>query len=631
MNDNTIQGGAVMQAIKGVQGLFADVNKDGSGDNQNIKQQDEYTSKFSDEEIITLKKDWVRTYQGYYSDIKKSQELAFDYWVGKQKVDTVDSLEGRDTVVNKLFEAIETFLPIATRANPDPLVSADNSPEGQALAKDVKEALTYQASQQKLRRKLARMVRHWIINRIGAIEVDYDIEIDDIKTTVILPKRFTFDKDGFVDEQGFFNGEYLGVSYKTSARRLSEMFPAKKEEIKGKSGGKMGTKLEYIKWWYRGRDVFFTLDDIVLGKFKNPHWNYDGENKVLDPNTGAEITEQMQGVNHLKKPIAPYVFLSIFNTGLQPHDDTSLILQNISQQNQINKRYRQLDKNIDSQNNGLVVDGRAMTQEQAAEAASALRKGASIRVQGNPNEVIARPIVPQLPSDVWKAVDKAEENLANIFGTSGSTPSGIASEDTARGKIMVNQMDASRIGGGITEYIEQVADSVYNLMAQMMVVHYDVQHYVNAIGGETGAELSSLINSRFTKSLTITIKEGSMIPKDPLTQRNEAVDLWSASAIDPLSLYKKLDFPDPVQATQNLILWQMLQKGQIQPQMYLPSFQVAQAPNQQPQGGLPPQEGVGGPAVNPVGPVTPPPAPDTGTQDAAGIQSKQLLASVPIK
>jgi hypothetical protein len=84
MNDNTIQGGAVMQAIKGVQGLFADVNKDGSGDNQNIKQQDEYTSKFSDEEIITLKKDWVRTYQGYYSDIKKSQDLAFDYWVGKQ-------------------------------------------------------------------------------------------------------------------------------------------------------------------------------------------------------------------------------------------------------------------------------------------------------------------------------------------------------------------------------------------------------------------------------------------------------------------------------------------------------------------------------------------------------------------
>lgn len=626
MDQNTVQGGAIMGAIKGVMGLFQDVNKGGTAENQAIQPQDEYTSKYSDTEITTLTKAWKRDYQGYYDAIEKTQVQAFEYWLGKQKIDSGDSLEGRNIVVNKLFEAIETFLPIATRANPDPLVSADNSPEGQALAKDVKEALTFQADEQKLRRKLARTVRHWMLNRIGGIEVDYDVEIDDIKTTVILPKRFIFDKDGFVDEAGYFNGEYLGVTYKVSASKLITMFPDKKELISTKVNSRTGTKLEYVKWWYRGRDVFFTLDSDVLGKFKNPHWNYDGEIKRNDTTTGAEVVEQVQGVNHLKKPTAPYVFLSIFNTGLQPHDDTSLILQNITQQDQINKRYRQLDKNIDSQNNGIVIDGRVMTQEQAAEAAGALRRGASIRVQGNPNDVIARPMVPQLPSDVWKAVQTAEQNLSNIFGTSGSTPSGIKSEETARGKIMVNQMDASRIGGGITEYIEQVADSVYNLWVQMMFVHYDTEHFVNSIGGEMGAELSSLKNTRFTKSLTITVKEGSLVPKDPLTQRNESMDLWSASAIDPLSLYKKLDFPDPVTATQNLILWQMLQKGQIEPQMYLPSFQV-QGGN-----GLPPPQGVGGQAVNaPTGVESPVPPPDAGTQSAEGIQSKQLMSAVPIR
>lgn len=617
-----------MQAVKGVLGLFDNVNKgDGVQSDQTINPADEYTSKISDEEIVTLTNRWTTDYAAYYIDIEKTQRISLEYWLGQQTNNVADNLEGRSIVVNKLFEAIETFLPIATRSNPEPLVAGDRTPESQQLVKDVRDALVYQADEQLLRRKLARMTRHWVLYRIGCIEVDYDVEVDDIKTTVIQPKNIIFDKDGHVDEAGFFTGEYLGIKTKVSANRLMQMFPEHKSVIMAKAGSKKGTKLEYIKWWYRGTDVFFTLDKEVLGKFKNPHWNYDGEEKRKDPVTGVEYSEEIQGINHLKKPIAPYVFLSVFNTGLQPHDDTSLVLQNISQQDQINKRYRQIDKNVDAQNNGIVVDGRVMTQEQAAEAASAFRRGGAIRVQGNPNTVIMKSPAPQLPSDVWNAVNKSEQNLANIFGTSGSSSSGLASEDSVRGKILVNQLDSSRIGGGVTEYIEQVADSIYNLWVQMMFVHYDNEHYINSIGQEEGTELEGLVNTRFTKSLNVTVKEGSLIPKDPLTQRNEAMDLWSANAIDPISLYQKLDFPDPNKATENLILWQMLQKGAISPEQYLPTFQspagpAAPLPTEQP--------GTGGPAVSdPGGQEMAPVAPAPGTQSAADIQSAQLLNSIP--
>jgi len=627
MPSEATQSSAVMQAIKGVMGLFDDVNKVSNSDSQSITTQDEYTSKFSDEEISVLTQSWKKSYEAYYNDIEKSQKLAFEYWIGKQKTnDAMNSVEGGAIVVNKLFEAVETFLPIATRANPDPLVKSDNTEEGQKLASDIKEALVDQADTQHLKRKLARMTRHWILYRIGVIEVSYDVEIDDIKTTVINPKRMIFDKDGFIDEAGFFVGDYIGVNYKVTASKLIQMFPEKESFIKNKVSGKMGTKLNYVKWWYRGLDVFFTLDKEVLGKFKNPNWNYDISETRQDSETGADMKEEVQGINHLKKPAAPYVFLSVFNTGLQPHDDTSLILQNINQQDQINKRYRQLDKNIDSQNNGLVVNGNFMTSEQAAEAASALRRGASIRVMGNPSEVVGRPNVPQLPSDVWNAVNKAEANLANIFGTSGSTPSGIKSEETARGKIMVNQMDASRIGGGVTEYIEKVADSIYNLWVQMMIVHYDNEHEITSQNGES---LINILNTNINKKLTVTVKEGSLIPKDPLTQRNEAIDLWSANAIDPLNLYKKLDFPDPNAACQSLILWQMLQKNLIAPEQYLPNFQMGQTAMP---GALPTEQpGTGGPAVNaPLGTEAPMPAPDAGSNEAGAIQSKQLLQSVPV-
>ncbi len=165
-----------------------------------------------------------------------------------------------------------------------------------------------------------------------------------------------------------------------------------------------------------------------------------------------------------------------------------------------------------------------------------------------------------------------------------------------------------------------------------MFVHYDEEHYVASAGTVSGMELVTIKNDRFPgiTNLTITVKEGSLIPKDPLTQRNEAIDLWSANAIDPLTLYKKLDVPNPQEATNQLILWQMLQKGQIQPQMYLESFAVAgQTPGQMPQPGALPTEqpGTGGPAVNPVGASQPggivpqQPAPD---------QSQQLIQSQPL-
>lgn len=249
-------------------------------------------------------------------------------------------------------------------------------------------------------------------------------------------------------------------------------------------------------------------------------------------------------------------------------------------------------------------------------------------VNGNPRDTVVLDGAPQLPSDVWRAVEKAESNLANIFGTSGSTPGSVNKEESVRGKLLINQLDSSRIGGGVTEYIEQVADTVYNLWVQMMYVHYDEPHYINASGSKEGAEMIMLVNSRFQSKLTVTVKEGSLIPKDPLTQRNEAMDLWSANAIDPLSLYKKLDFPDPAAATQGLILWQMLQKGQIQPQQYLPTFE-GNTPAQLQTGEQP---GTGGPAVSPLNGAGPDLSQvEAGPQEGADIQSKQLMSSMPIK
>ena len=142
---------------------------------------------------------------------------------------------------NLIFEAIETFLPIATRANPEPLVTADPSDIDKKLPQ-CQSCSCHEADVQKLRRKLAKMARGWLINRVGVLKVSWDPRKSPgcIKTEVINAKLMIFDKNGHIDEGGNFTGDYLGERKKLDAKTLAKMFPNKSELIKEKSTGKKG-------------------------------------------------------------------------------------------------------------------------------------------------------------------------------------------------------------------------------------------------------------------------------------------------------------------------------------------------------------------------------------------------------
>lgn len=634
LNGTGAQSNAVFNAIKGAMNIFSGINKaKGVSEDPSPEPIDEYESTLDEKEIIALKSEWQKTYNQYYANIEPSQKLAFEYWIGKQKTDddVLISNTNNPLIDNLIFEAVETFLPIATRANPDPLVQSDPSPLAQKAAGNVKSALVFEADRQKLKTKLANTLRNWLIYRVGIVKFVWDVKLGRIRTEVINPKRMIFDKDGHWDENCEFTGEYLGEKKSAIASDLIELFPKKKADIIIEAGGKMGTKIDYIEWWYKNTDVFFTMKDVVLGKFKNPHWNYDGTTPGEADEDGEETEDtEVEGKNHLEKISSPYRGLAIFSTGLQPHDETSLILQNIPIQDMINRRWNQQEANIKSMNNGLAVNGAYFTEEQASQAATARKRGIAIRIPMQPGQDLRGAIdtlpAQPIPDQVFEMQRDGRSELRNIFGTAGSSSQGLASQDTVRGKILVNQLDSSRIGGGITERLEQLADASYNYWVQMMFVHWTEEQFINAIGVTGGAEMVMIRNTMFLslKTLNVTVKEGSLIPKDPLTQRNEAMDLWSANAIDPRTLFAKLGYGDPNESAKQLILWQMVQKGALPPQAYIPNFEI---PGQT----ALPQAGVGDEDVNALGPDTPPPAPDTGTGEAAEAESKQLLSSVPIK
>lgn len=649
LNPNDSAAGGMYKAVRDAESLFGPTNKTNyTGAGGNTEARDEYESKMSDAEIIKLTEDWKRRYERYYTTIEQTQKKAFDYWVGRQTLGdltvTGTTSDPNPLTDNVIFTALETFLPLATRANPDPVVSTN--PEAQDVGHAIHAALVYEADRQKLRRKLARLVRTWAWNRIGVVQMHWDYQLKKIVTEVVNGRDMIFDVDGYVDEGGRFKGEQFGHRKKQVVSKLIEMFPKKKEEILRASNNSMGAKLNYISWWYHDTDNFYTLEQsgqepVVLGKYKNPNWNYDipeeeAQEPVVDELSGVTVTEgkeyqpEQEGINFCDEPRAPYLFFSVFSSGTKPHDETSLILQNIPLQDVVNKTLRQIDFNVKSMNNSMALSGKSFDEDQASNAANAAMQGKAILVpNGDVEGGIKRLPPPALPETVFEHKNDARSELMNVFGVSGSTPEGTQQQKTVRGKIMVQQQDTSRIGGTITEQLEQVSDSIYQYWVQMMFVFFDDEQIISSAGQEGGTEIINIRNTMFAqlKTLDITVKEGSLIPKDPLTQRNEAMDLWEAQAIDPLEFYKRLDVPDPAQQTERLILWQMYQKGQIGPQEYLPSFTMpnmlqpmaspgamAAATGQPPAQSTPPSGGAGAP------PSSPP---------AVEAQSKALIQSVP--
>lgn len=537
-----------------------------------------------DDELIKLKKDWEKKWKDspVFREVSKKQEDNEKYWLGRQYADTMMN-NGRPLIDNVIFESLETFLPIVTRQNPEPMVQADNTPEGMALSDKVQKMLVYLGDTLRLKLKLKRVARYWALYLLGVVKVGWSLETNDITLVTVRPQKMIFDPEATVDE-GEYTGEYLGEYRKESASRLVIRFPKKSSFIKDKVHDNMGTEVQYIEWWTDDY-IFWTLDDEVLGKAKNPHWNYETQRSTVDE-FGQPVTEDVEGYNHFPVRKKPYVFLSVFNIGKHPFDDTSLISQNLSLQDLVNKRLKQIDRNADGTNGGSVVSGSHFSKEQARSVGEALRNGATVWVPtGDVNAAYRRDVAPPLPNFVYQSLLDYRGELRNIFGTLGSTPAGIKNEQTVRGKIIVKGQDVDR-ASQIVEYLEQFSDEIYNWFVQLMYVYYDEPHYAAVLGPAKAMEYISLQNSDFNRKISVSVKDGSLIPKDPLTRRNEAVDLATAGLMDPITLFDRLDFPNPKQSAEQLFLWKASPQS-LFPNLVPPGLPVQGQPQQQ---GLPVQQ-----------------------------------------
>lgn len=511
---------------------------------------DEISFEADDEELLELSRQWDDEYSEYEQRLRPKQDMNEQFWLGTQN----DSAYYDDNMKdNLIFESVETFLPLITKTNPEPLVYADNTPQGNILCNNLKNMIAWQMDELVLRQKVRRMARHWSLYYIGVIQATWNADRNDIDFDVVHPKMIKMDPTGYLDEKGKFHGEWVKKKIKTTCGKLIKKFPEHADYIRKQCDNKLGTTAIYSECW-TNEILFFHFKDRILHKSLNPHFNYN-EEIVIDPETGEQIEVTTPGENHFEQPQMPFIFLGVYSLGTQPHDVTSPLEQNIPLQRRINKRNKQLDQNIDGMNNGIAMSGDAFNKEQAAEGANALRRGNPLWVpKGDVNRAFKQLNTPGLPSDVYNNLQDSRNELRNIYGVSGSTPEGIEQVDTVRQSIMARQFDASRNSFPI-EAIEQVYDQAMNWMVQLFKVYYDQPKTASIIGQASAGMQVTLSAMDINRKIQVSVREGSLIPKDELSQANQSIQLFEAGALDPMTLYEKLGFANPQQSYNRLLAW----------------------------------------------------------------------------
>lgn len=578
----------------------------------------------SDEELLALRDTWEQKYAPYESRMTPLFKRNLESYLGKRADGQWLTPEG-PVAANLQFEAEETFLSAALAKNPEPVVWADDTEEGNIIADSVKTMLQFHADQLALRRKLAMTVRQWSIYHLGVLKYGWNPKVNDVDIQNRKIQDFVFDPTGFVDAYGDFSS-YVGERITVTAERLCELFPEHKDYISLTVDGRMGTEVVYTEWWTDDY-CFTTYKDTVLEKHRNQYFNYP-EAEVDD--MGEPL--QNNSKNHFAVPKKPYSFLSVFSLQEQPHDITGLIEQNIPNQNRITRRTDQIDYNASSANNGYAFSEENFNEETAKQAATARKKGNPILIpSGGPITNAIYPLPAQdLPAGFFKALETDENHLRQSWGIQGISPTEPDEDQTARGMILNQAHDTSRIGGGIGDAIEQVADNAFNWLVQLYYVFYDEPHFAAIMGSAKAVEYVQLSNLNFDRQLIVSVSPDSMKPKDEITNLNLAQNLFDKGAIGPKTLLKMVEFPDPDDAAADGVMYRLDPMGYFQ--LNFPEYAARLQQQQQQNMALEMQNQAAGTALNKTmeNENTPPEATTEPEKGVSKDNASSALSEVPL-
>jgi len=501
------------------------------------------TIRTSDEELLGIAVAWHEESKKYHDELEKIWKQNENYYKGNQTFMEKVPSDMSNAVQNQIFMGVETVIPIITANSPQFISEPpEESDVSIRYATALQKVLGIQYETQDVRTSGEMIMRHMIIYRLGCWKVFWDDKIDDWNHKYVRPQRLYFPKVAI-------ELPYIMEQVDITAEEFRETWGDEKFKKFLEHGGQefdpnLLDKVQGIWtiWEIWTKDmVFWKHGGLIIDKKENPYYDFNNKKN-----------------NHFNEPKIPYILASAFRLGSSPVGDTDLIQQTIPIQDTINVTNRLIINNASKTGNAQwYIDSEVMSEEEAntkiTNSCGLIIYGANV---ANPN-MLRRDPPPALPNYIPELKIMAERAFDNIFGTHSTTRGERGQEETLGGRILLKQADLGRIDLLVREF-ERVVAVLGNWGTQLMKLNYRKKRTFRSYG-ETGITFVELMSDMIEKGVKVVIKSGTTLPTDELSKRREAMELWGMGALDPVTLFERLKFPNPEEAAKRLQLWKMNQ------------------------------------------------------------------------
>jgi hypothetical protein len=511
---------------------------------------------------------------------------------------------------NIIYEAIGRIKPIALSRMPDLFVKAgNNNQQSKKNADDLTKIINSDIKKRENRQVLGMAHRQEQVYFFSVIKARWNPELGlfgDYEFINVHPDNVIFDHKcttSNVDDMRFFS-EKADLTVK----EVIMMFPDVEDKLKAylawdederSSQDKLATSIEiretWFHWykeagedegtkqWERVEGVVWKHKDLILGKMKNPYFDYQGEKRLFkkELEERREISEneifdlidfekgnyEVKQIFHnfFQQPRKPYFLMVYEPWGKHPINETTRVEQAIPFQDAINIEGNQiLDMNIRSRGKDI-FDTEAIDQETIDNLDMySIDQALGISAGGlGLNRVHARIEQPPASAQMYNSKNEQRSMAFELLGVNATTR-GVREGDSTLGESqMMREADYGMIDDVVEETINAAALWMAQWSMQFIKLFY-TKPYLKAILGKSGSAVYlSLTRDVVDDGMDIEVAASGV---DKLRRKRMAVENMKLGIGDPLSYYEDTEQSNPKERALRAMLVQSA------PQMYMQQY-----------------------------------------------------------
>lgn len=605
-----------------------------------------FTLELDDDLIIEVVRKRQAQYDDYINeyDVVERRRRNKDYLAGKQ-ID-FNQLKPYQTryIDNLLYEAESSIKPIAMSRMPDLLAKpGQDNPDSKDTAKNITDIINNDIKKRDNRKKYGVCHKQLPLFFTACMKGFWNPVKEDYDFTVIHPDNIIFDP--FCPSNDVDDMEFFGHWQEMTVKKVVMQFPNKANDLYEALGfedgdenkeSKMATRIKVLELWFdwpkETRDeetgeskyemisgVIWKYKNVVLAKMKNPYWDWEGKKKLFTLEMGKkrELTEdeirsklfgesdlqtQEQTIyhNYLPRPSKPFYLWGYDQLGEHPLDYTSRIEQVLLQQDNVNKRGRQITEMNERAKGKGVFNSHGLPKENA-EDLDMDDMTQDVIVDGNVNEMFSMINYPPAPPQVFKEQEQERNKVFQKMGVNDTTRGVRTADETMGGRQLLREADYGKIDDLVEDTINACAEWQAQWILQFIKLFYTKDHLKRLLGADGETTFVRINQDSIDDGLEVTVSASGV---DKMQKKREAVEMVKMKLIDPLTFYMDMGLSDPVGRTEKLLTFMSA------PELYLQKF----VQKQDTQGMVNQLQGMNAqemsPQAPPMPPQGPPPAPE---------------------